>query len=304
MEKEIRFAAFIMTYKRVTVLESTLQKLFIQSFPPEKVLIIDNDPEQSAAILGEKLNYLPIEYYGVGYNSGPAGGAKIGMEILFAQGYEWVVWGDDDDPPKFNDILEKLFSIIPKIDSSTIGIIGAVGTRLNFRNGLTIRIPDNDLKGLLDVDCVAGNMFPLLHRNIYLNTIFPDPDLFFGFEELDFCLAVKRANLKIFVSGDEIYRHRLLHGRLDLIKKYKVKSIDSLWREYYSTRNIIYILLRKEKAYSAVAYITLRTFLKMFNVFRYGFVYGKLNFYYLSKGLYDGYRNRMGMTILPISKSI
>ena len=171
----------------------------------------------------EQTNDSRLQYHNVGYNSGPAGGAKIGMEILFAQGYEWVVWGDDDDPPKFNDILEKLFLIIPKIDITTIGIIGAVGTRLNLRNGLTIRIPDNDLKGNLDVDCVAGNMFPLLHRNLYNQNVFPNPDLFFGFEELDFCLAVKRANLKIIVSGDEIFRHRLLHGRLDLIKKYKVK---------------------------------------------------------------------------------
>jgi GT2 family glycosyltransferase len=63
MEKEIRFAAFIMTYKRVSVLESTLEKLFTQSFPPEKVLIIDNDPEQSVAYLVDRLNYLPVEYH-------------------------------------------------------------------------------------------------------------------------------------------------------------------------------------------------------------------------------------------------
>ena len=297
------YSLFIITRNRPSILKNTIEEIFNQTLPPQSVLIVDNSDNDATQLMYEQTNDSRLQYHNVGYNSGPAGGAKIGMEILFAQGYEWVVWGDDDDPPKFNDILEKLFSIIPKIDITTIGIIGAVGTRLNLRNGLTIRIPDNDLKGNLDVDCVAGNMFPLLHRNLYNQNVFPNPDLFFGFEELDFCLAVKRANLKIIVSGDEIFRHRLLHGRLDLIKKYKVKSIASLWREYYSTRNIIYILLRKEKAYSAIAYITLRTFLKMFYMFRFGFEYGKLNFYYLSNGLYDGYRNRMGMTILPISKS-
>jgi GT2 family glycosyltransferase len=297
------YSLFIITRNRPTILKNTIEEIFNQTLPPQSILIVDNSDNEATQLMYEQTNDSRLQYYNVGYNSGPAGGAKIGMEILFAQGYEWVVWGDDDDPPKFNDILEKLFSIIPKIDITTIGIIGAVGTRLNLRNGLTIRIPDNDLKGNLDVDCVAGNMFPLLHRNLYNQNVFPNPDLFFGFEELDFCLAVKRANLKIIVSGDEIFRHRLLHGRLDLIKKYKVKSIASLWREYYSTRNIIYILLRKEKAYSALAYITFRTFLKMFYMFRFGFEYGKLNFYYLSNGLYDGYRNRMGMTILPISKS-
>ena len=297
------YSLFIITRNRPIILKNTIEEIFKQTLPPKSILIVDNSDNEDTKVMYQQTNDVRLQYHEVGYNSGPAGGAKIGMSILFDQGYEWVVWGDDDDPPKFNDILEKLFSIIPKIDITTIGIIGAVGTRLNLRNGLTIRIPDNDLKGNLDVDCVAGNMFPLLHRNLYNQNVFPNPDLFFGFEELDFCLAVKRANLKIIVSGDEIFRHRLLHGRLDLIKKYKVKSIASLWREYYSTRNIIYILLRKEKAYSAIAYITLRTFLKMFYMFRFGFEYGKLNFYYLSNGLYDGYRNRMGMTILPISKS-
>ena len=82
MEKEIRFAAFIKTNKRVSVLESTFEKLFIQSFPPVELIIIDNDPKQSAAILVEKLNYLTIKYYGVGYNSGPAGAAKYGLQLL------------------------------------------------------------------------------------------------------------------------------------------------------------------------------------------------------------------------------
>jgi GT2 family glycosyltransferase len=224
------------------------------------------------------------------------------MEILFAQGYEWVVWGDDDDPPKFNNIIEKLFSIIPKIDITTIGIIGCLGTRFNTRNGLTLRVPDNDLKGLIEVDSVSGGMFPMLHRNLYNRNIFPNPDLFFGFEELDFCLAVKRANLKIVVSGDEIYRHRLLHGRLGLIKKYKVKSKELLWREYYSTRNLIYILLRKEHSYEGVLSISIRAIAKMFYGFKFGYEYGRLNFYFLSKGFYDGFRNRMGMTISPIPK--
>lgn len=297
------YSLFIITRNRPSILKNTIEEIFNQTLPPKSILIVDNSDNEATQLMYEKANDSRLQYHRVGYNSGPAGGAKIGMNILFAQGYEWVVWGDDDDPPKFNDIIEKLFSIIPKIDINTIGVLGCVGTRLNLSNGLTIRVPDKDLRGLLEVDCVSGGMFPLIHKNVYNNNVFSDPNLFFSFEDLDFCLAVKRAKLKIIVSAEQIYRHRLLHGRLGLVKKYKVKSIDSLWREYYSTRNIIHILLRKEKAFSAVAYITLRTVLKMSYLFRFGFKYGKLNFYFLSKGLYDGYRNNMGMTIVPKPKS-
>jgi GT2 family glycosyltransferase len=296
------YSLFIITRNRPSILKNTIEEIFNQTLPPQTILIVDNSDNDATKVMFKQLNDSKLQYYKVGYNSGPAGGAKIGMTLLFEQGYEWVVWVDDDDPPKFYDVIDSLISILPKIDINTIGIIGAVGTRYNLRNGLTIRLPDYDLIGLLEVDCVSGCMFPMLHRNLYNRNIFPNPDLFFGFEELDFCLAVKRANLKIIVPAEEIYRHRLLHNRLNLVKVYKAKSKESLWREYYSTRNIIHILLRKEKAYRAVLNISLRTIAKMVYGFKFGYEYGRLNFYFLFKGLYDGFRNKMGMTIIPIPK--
>jgi GT2 family glycosyltransferase len=296
------YSLFIITRNRPIILKNTVEEIFKQTLPPKVILIVDNSDNDNTELMFQQTKDSRLQYFKVGYNSGPAGAAKIGMKILFEQGYEWVVWGDDDDPPKFNDVIEKLFSIIPKIDIGTIGIIGCLGTRYNLSNGLTIRVPDKNLRGLLEVDCVSGNMFPMLHRNLYNRNIFPNPDLFFGFEELEFCLAVKRANLKIFVSGSEIYRHRLLHGRLGLIKKYKAKSKEQLWREYYSTRNIIYILLRKEQSYKGVLSISMRTIAKMLYGFKFGYEYGRLNFYFLSKGLYDAFRNRMGFTISPVPK--
>ena len=296
------YSLFIITRNRPSILKKTIEEIFNQTLPPKTILIVDNSDNEDTKEMFQQTNDIRLQYHKVGYNSGPAGGAKIGMEILFGQGYEWVVWGDDDDPPKFNDILESLFSLLPKIEMSTIGIIGCVGSKFNYSNGIIKRIADKDLEGLLDVDCVSGGMFPIIHRNVYNKEIFSDPSLFFSFEDLDFCLAVKRAQLKIIVPANEIYRHRLLHGRLNLVKKYKVKSIDSLWREYYSTRNSIHILLRKEKLYKAVINISIRTLAKMVYGYKFGYKYGKLNFYFLSKGLYDGFRNRMGMTIVPIPK--
>lgn len=296
------YSLFIITRNRSNILKSTIEAIFKQTFPPHSLLIVDNSDDEATQLMYEQTNDSRLQYYKVGYNSGPAGAAAIGINILFEQGYEWVVWGDDDDPPQFNDVIENLFSIIPKIDINTVGVIGSVGVNFNTSTGLIERIPDKDLDGIIDVDCVAGNMFPLLHRNIYLNTIFPDPDLFFGFEELDFCLAVKRAKLRVIVPGKEMYRHRVIHKRLNLVKNYKLKALQSLWREYYSTRNRIYILLKKEKSYKGVVKISIRTFVKMVYGFKFGYKYGRLNFYFLSKGLYDGFCNRMGMRISPNPK--
>ena len=38
----MRFAGFIMTYERETILVDTIQAIFSQTVTPEKILIIDN----------------------------------------------------------------------------------------------------------------------------------------------------------------------------------------------------------------------------------------------------------------------
>ena len=44
-----------MTYKRNSTLLETIKLLFDQTLPPEKVLIVDNDPDQGAKIVLDTL---------------------------------------------------------------------------------------------------------------------------------------------------------------------------------------------------------------------------------------------------------
>ena len=102
----------------------------------------------------------------------------------------------------------------------------------------------------------------------------------------------------IFTDGNSF----IIKRKKFLRQGYKVKKTESLWREYYSTRNILHILLRKEKSYLGAMKFTFRIFGKMFYGFRFGLNYGVLNFHFLSKGLFDGFAKRMGLTVLPIPK--
>ena len=297
------FAQFIITRNRPEVLVETIKEIFRQTVSPKKILILDNSENYDTKNIIERLNDDRIEYLHIGYNAGPAGAGYIGVEKLFEQGYEWVLWGDDDDPPIFEDVVEKLFQITEQVPKNSLGLVGAVGVNFDTKTAKIERIPDSQLCGLLEVDAIAGNMIPLIHRNVYENNALPDKSLFFGFEELDFCLSVKRAGLKIYVSGEEMVRHRKHFGRIGLKeKKYTRKNLESLWREYYSTRNLIHILLRKEKQYIGTAVLIFRVVLKMFYGFRYGFTYGKKNFIFLGKGVIHGLFKKMGLTITPIPK--
>jgi len=129
----MKFAGFIMTFERATILEETLGKIFSQTVSPEKILIVDNSITKDTEELISKLNNPKVIYHKVGYNSGPAGAAKIGLTILASEGYDWIYWGDDDDPPFFNDTFEILLKVA--LSDSKCGCVGSVGQFLNKRTG-------------------------------------------------------------------------------------------------------------------------------------------------------------------------
>lgn len=300
----MKYAAFVITFKRPFILKETVLALFRQTMPPAKVLIVDNDIVGSSKTVVDELNDHRISFYQVGTNSGPAGAAYHGLKELQEEGWEWILWVDDDDAPPFNDSIEKLIDIIESVPTVNVGMVGAVGVKFNSKNAKAVRFSDNELHGLLEVNQVAGNMLPMIHRNTVFNSILPDKKIFFGFEELDFGLSLNRAGFKIIVSGEEMLRYRAKAGRMGLKKKaYSTKKRNTLWREYYSTRNLLFILLKKEKAYKGVLILTCRTILKAFAGFMFGFRYGIHNMYYLLKGLKDGFSNKMGTVVLPELKA-
>jgi len=287
MNSNKHFAAFIMTYQRNITLSNTINILLKQSHPPQKILIIDNDPEQSAKYVSQKLSHLPIEYFSVGYNSGPAGAAKKGLEILSKENYDWIAWIDDDDPPIFDNTFEILLKLAN--DNEECGCVGSVGQRFNRKNGLIERVSDYELEGLgyLQVDTIAGNMCKIVNSKIIKNTfILPDESLFFGFEELDFDLRIQNSGYLLLVDKELYKKHRVNANRIGIkVKRGTKKPIVDLWRQYYSSRNSLFIL-KKNNLNRAIVLNILRTIFNMANGFRFGLNYGKKNLEFNSLALY------------------
>lgn len=300
-----KFAAFIITRNRPEKLVSTINAVLNQTLPPEFILIVDNSDVDDTRHKISTLQNNKLIFHSVGSNAGPAGGAYWGLKLLFEKGYNWVMWIDDDDPPKFVDLFEKMFQIVEDNDSPALGMVGCVGERFDLKTGKIIRLKDSDLKGYLDVDTISGNVFPLVHRRVFEKGILPFKDYFFGFEELGFCLAVKRSGFRVVISGQLHYEHRRLANRLNLNKKQThQRSADTLWREYYSVRNITYILLHQENKRKAAFISVLRNLCKSMFVFRYGFGYGKIASLLILQGIWDGIFERLGMRITPLNKRL
>jgi GT2 family glycosyltransferase len=300
-----KFAAFIITRDRPKYLENTIQELKSQTISPSLILIVDNSETDLTSKQYKGSSDESVAYLHTGYNAGPAGGAYYGFKTLFEKGYDWVMWVDDDDPPKFNDMTEELVKIIENNASVRLGMVGAVGERFDLKSAKIIRFRDQELKRYLQVDTISGNMFPLVNRKVFEEGILPDKHLFFGYEELDFGLSLKRGGWQIMVSGDLHYRHRELAGRLGLKEvMYQRKKSNSFWREYYSTRNLMNIILYKEKRYATAFRFFFKTVLKSIFVFGYGFSYGLMNSWYLWLGLIHGVFHIKGQFIQPIAKRV
>lgn len=291
----MKFGGFIITYQRPQVLLTTLDAIFSQSLPPQQLWIIDNSEDRETEQILKEKNDSRLTYVRMGKNAGPAGAAAKGLELSGKAGLEWIYWGDDNDPPFREDCFERLLAI--RDVNPFCGILGAVGQYFDRRKGKILRVQTRLLekKYWIEVDYVAGGMCMLVNGDVARSGIAPDPKLFFGFEELDFCLKVKRKGYSIVVDCGLFLEARALHGRLDFKLPIYLKKTN-LVREYYSLRNLLYI--SDSASLPFMKYQLIKKWMaKSIYGFRYGLGYGFKNFKLIMLAFFHYFRGVKGKTI-------
>lgn len=295
------FAGFIMTYNRAHLLAQTIDQIFLQTRPPSKLLIVDNSDNDETKALIAIINNPLIQYFSVGYNAGPAGAARIGLQMLANEGYQWIYWGDDDDPPTFNDTFEVLLRGLP-VETERVGIVGAVGHYFSTYTGEIKRMSDDQLfltkdsnpAQFIAVDSIAGNQSMIVNADVVRAGVLPNKELFFGFEELDFCLRARAIDFSLSVSSDLFIRARTKYRRLQYKSPLYIKQKNErMIRQYYSTRNLLLIL--KENGFRvAYLYQLVKNLVKSIYGFRYGLSYGIQNANMILIGIFHSITNQFG----------
>ena len=299
--REIRFAAFVMTYERPEVLLKTISNLRNQSLPPELILVVDNSISKKTEILLNKESHNDLQYIRVGYNSGPAGASKIGLENLTELGYEWIYWGDDDNPPRDNLVFERMIQNIKELTGKGInlGIFSGKGGYFNKFTGRIKSLTNIELKkaDFLEVDFVPGGHTLFVNAEIVKAGLLPDEKLFFGFEDLDLCFKVKDSSYKIYIDNQSWLKVRYKNNFLKDSYRWNNPSFgkkETLHREFYSTRNLLSILF-KNKFYLAFTVVFLKSIGKMFLGYRYGLDYGNKMFHIQFMALRAFFLKKFGM---------
>ncbi|MHA7131829.1 glycosyltransferase [Algoriphagus namhaensis] len=291
----VKLGAFIITYNRPSTLLSTIQSIFSQTYPPDFLWVIDNSNNLEtdhaiASLLDPRINY-----HRMGFNSGPAGAAAKGLELCAREGADWIYWGDDNDPPFRSDCFERLLAI--RDANPFCGILGAVGHFFDRKKGVIKRIQTRLLerKEWIEVDSIAGGMCMLVSAEVVKAGVLPDKELFFGFEELDFCLKASRKGYALVVDCKLFLEARKETGRLEFERPvYQPKK--NLAREYYSLRNLLFIsdsltlnTMRKRLIGKWLA--------KAFYGYRYGLGYGWKNMRMIFLAFWHYFRGVKGKTI-------
>ncbi|PZX49806.1 GT2 family glycosyltransferase [Algoriphagus ratkowskyi] len=291
----ISLGGFIITYNRPEILKDTIAKVFEQTHPPEILWIIDNSENLRTDHMIASLLDSRIKYHRMGYNAGPAGAAAVGLELCTEDGADWIYWGDDNDPPFRLDCFQRLLAI--RDVNPYCGVLGAVGHFFDRKKGVIKRIQTRLLekKEWIPVDTIAGGMCMIVSKDVVKAKIFPDKDLFFGFEELDFCLKASRKGFALVVDCGLFLESRKESGRLIFARPaYQKKS--NLNREYYSLRNLLFIsdslTLNTMKRKLIGKWI-----LKAFYGYRYGLGYGWKNMRLIFLALLHYYGGVKGKTI-------
>jgi glycosyltransferase involved in cell wall biosynthesis len=233
--------AILVTFDRPSLLERTCRSALEQTVPPRTLVVVDNNPVPSAHVALRALDrpQTEIEVLHRGENLGPAGGYAAGFESLRDRGRDpgWVLLLDDDDPLPRGDIAERLLDALPAEASGVAGI-ALMGGRFSPRL-LLPRPIDPGSGSLIPVDSLFGWAAPIYRAAAVQEVGGFRPELFWGFEELDLGLRLRRAGWTLHAAA-ELFRQLPTPAKArDRPGRPRLTVVEPSARQYYGLRNTL-----------------------------------------------------------------
>lgn len=294
------------TCGRQKALGETLRALAAQTRPPDKVVIVDNEASSETMAVIDHFRSEPssfeVELVDAPENLGSAGGWALAIEVALpqAQDQDWLVTLDDDDPPIYNDELEKIFQFaqLQKRQHPKTAGVGISGARFDWRRGFLKRLPDSELSGDVEVDYIANG-----HVAMYSVAVVKEQggfrgELFFGQTEVEYCLRLRSIGYRFFAQGELWRRRRIYAGRLATVVRPNRMCSDA-WKKYYSIRNHIFIMLQFRRVDLALKLAFIQVFLKPLYTLPRDPGLAYRGFRLAFRAVKDGFCKNMGKTLLP-----
>jgi GT2 family glycosyltransferase len=286
----------LVTYRRPDALRASLGALARQIRRLDHLVVVDNGPDRVAsAVVDETDAAARVDYLPAGDNLGPAGGIELGMRHLLADAPDtgWICVLDDDDPLPDDRVVAELAAEVARASAldRSIGGVGLDGAVFDWPRARLLPV-ELGADGRGHADYLKSNWCPFYRVDAVRSTGPFDGRLFFGFDDLEFCLRLRAAGRTLLVAPGT-------RRRPDVAPPPRRRLAPVDWRRYYSLRNLI-VILRRHRRRTAAARLSLVVVLgkPLLNVV----LTPRLAARHLALGgraLRDGWSDRLGRRVEP-----
>lgn len=239
--------ALVVTFNRKAYLEKVLDSLANQSYPIEKIIIVDNNSADGTAdlVAEVKLKCPEIEYYNTGANLGGAGGFHFGFQKIMDLSYDFL-WLMDDDLLPENDCLNNLIvngtgDIRQPLRFNLDGSCAELSPiKFDLKSRFIIRPKRLSVKDVVDSNTlknidIEGIPFegPLITKQVVDHIGVPNPDFFIFYDDIDYSIRARKEGFRIKCVPAARATRLLVNVQSDDL---------NTWKGYFMLRNLFYIL--------------------------------------------------------------
>ena len=238
LNDNFKIAVVIVTFNRCDELVKTISAIQNQGILENDIIVINNNSTDNTKNILDS-NYKNIQSIHLNENIASAGGFSKGMQTAFEKGYDWVWLFNDDSRP----VEGSLKSILEHLNSDKIQI-GLLKIANKDENNKAVLLYWNGVRKPVSVDVsneiVQTDLITFDGCIISKETIekigYCDPLYFMGTYEFDYCLKAKDARIGVYTLPNGLIEDGKLGG----------KNGTPPWRQYYNTRNHLWLALNRK----------------------------------------------------------
>ena len=269
---EIKFAAVVLTYNRISLLKENIAACEKQICKPTCMYIVDNNSnDDTESVIKEiiRTSLLNIKYIKLNKNYGSAGGFYYAIKMAFDDGYDWILTMDDDGRPGNENTFRFLVESAQKYHEKNPKVV--VGPRVTYdgiHSSFSPQFPRDYIESLDPTkatdfcDFIWPYNGTIFSRELIEEIGFPEKDFFISGDEKDYNYRCIEAHATIKTVLNAVYFHPSPNNRYRKFLKWNLLLCDE-WNErkqYYVFRNQLIVYLKHKKKYIAQRFYFNRLF--------------------------------------------
>jgi len=310
-------AIILVMFRQKHNLELLYNSLYRQSYKDFRIYFVDNNPDAIDRDHSEELNRnlgMDIEYIIAGQNSGFAGGNNLGAAKAMEDGFEYILFLNNDTELDENCLLELVNAVEAAPDTAVASPlilyytadkkdpkIQEYGVKADFDTysitkyfeGKKLSVSEVEMPLSMKVDMVSGAAMLVKAEALKKTGLWEEKYFAYG-DEIDLAARLKKTGFASIVTKKAVLWHN---------HRWEKQNKEGFYFEYYLIQRNKYLYFRKHKLYfnMFISYLTdilkfpvrLLWFMRVCDL--------KLGYYYL-KGTYAGLFGHSGRPNLSFMK--